>query len=55
MNPIRGEAVELDEKLWNQWVRKARLRDQERKRKWRILMGCASAVLVSATAIYWWV
>lgn len=54
MNPVHGEAVELDERLWNQWVRKARLQDQERKRRWRILVASASALLISATAIYWW-
>ncbi len=52
MHEYQVETPQLDEQRWRDWVAKGKLRDLERKRKWRLLGGAALAALLVAGAIY---
>ena len=51
MDPVHVEAVELHEQLWQKWVQKGKLRDQARKRRWRIIGGVGGGILLLVIAI----
>jgi len=54
MNQVQVESIELDEQLWQTWVEKGRSQDRARKRRWRIISGVATGLLLLASGIYKW-
>jgi len=53
MDRLQVESVELDEQRWKTWVQQGRLRDQARKRRWRIMGGVAGALLLVIGLLRW--
>jgi len=54
MDRLPAESPALDEQVWRNWVHKGKLRDQARKRRWRIMGGIVIALVLVAGAIYTW-
>ena len=54
MDHVHVETVELDEQLWQKWVQKGKLREQARKRRWRIISGVVGGTLFIAIGILKW-
>ena len=54
MDRLQVETVELDERLWQKWVEKGKLREQARKRRWRIIGGVVGGGLVFVISIFGW-
>lgn len=55
MDRVQVESIELDEQLWQKWVQKGRLRDQVRKRRWRITCSVVTGLLLLAGGVYRWI
>ena len=51
MDRVHVEAVELYEQLWQKWVQKGKLREQARKRRWRIIGGVGGVILLLVIVI----
>jgi hypothetical protein len=54
MGRLQGETVELDEQLWQKWVEKGKLREQARKRRWRIIGGVVGRALLLVIGLLAW-
>ncbi len=55
MDRLQTETVELDERLWKQWLEKGRLRERGRKRRWRIIGGVAGGALLLVIGLLGWI
>jgi hypothetical protein len=54
MDRLQVGTVELDEQLWQKWVEKGKLREQARKRRWRIIGGVVGGALLFVIGFVGW-